>query len=64
MNSVYDFLNANSLYVVLIIVLVIWLGIFIYLLRLDKKVNKLYEKSEADLDRSYDPSEHEKEKVK
>ncbi|MFZ1080587.1 MAG: CcmD family protein [Candidatus Kryptoniota bacterium] len=46
MSSLYNFLDAHSLYVVLIIVLVIWLGIFIYLLRLDKKVNKLYEKIE------------------
>ncbi len=46
--SFYDFLSNNSLYVVLIIVLVIWLGIFVYLFRLDKKVSKLYENAEAD----------------
>ena len=46
MSSLYDFLDAHSLYVVLTIVLVIWLGIFIYLLRLDRKVNNLYEKIE------------------
>ncbi|MGO9480969.1 MAG: CcmD family protein [Candidatus Kryptoniota bacterium] len=60
MSSLYTFLNAHSLYVVLGIVLVIWLGIFIYLLWLDKKVNKLYEKIE-------DPpggSESEKENAK
>ncbi len=45
MGSLYNFLNAHSLYVVLAIVLVIWLGIFIYLYRLDKKVNKLFEKN-------------------
>ncbi len=44
MDSLYNFLDAHSLYVVLIIVLVIWLGIFIYLLRLDKRVNRLCEK--------------------
>jgi CcmD family protein len=44
MSSLYDFLNVHSLYVVLAIVLVIWLGIFIYLYRLDKKVAKLVEK--------------------
>lgn len=48
MSSLYSFLDAHSLYVVLIIVLVIWLGIFIYLYRLDKKVSKLYEKTEAE----------------
>jgi CcmD family protein len=60
MDSLYSFLDAHSLYVVLIIVLVIWLGIFIYLLRLDKRVNRLYEKIE-------DPvrgNESEKENVK
>lgn len=45
MSSFYSFLDEHSLYVVLTIVLVIWLGIFIYLFRLDKKVNQLYEKS-------------------
>ncbi len=44
MSSLYSFLDEHSLYVVLSIVLVIWLGIFIYLFRLDKKVNRLYEK--------------------
>ncbi len=48
MNSIYSFLDAHSLYVVLIIVLVIWLGIFLYLFRLDKKVSRLYEKSQAE----------------
>lgn len=48
MSSIYSFLDGHSLYVVLIIVLVIWLGIFIYLYRLDKKVNRLYEKSEVE----------------
>ena len=44
MSSLYGFLAEHALYVVLLIVLVIWLGIFIYLIRLDKKVNELYNK--------------------
>ncbi len=36
-----DFLVQNSIYVVLIIVLIIWTGIFIYLYRLDKKLAEL-----------------------
>jgi len=36
-----EFLIQNSLYVVLIIVLIIWSGIFVYLLRLDKKLTEL-----------------------
>lgn len=37
----YEFLNQNELYIVLIIVLVCWVGLFLYLLRLDKKLSKL-----------------------
>ncbi|HEY9167397.1 MAG TPA: CcmD family protein [Candidatus Kryptonia bacterium] len=48
MDSLFNFLDSHSLYVVLIIVLVIWLGIFIYLFRLDKKVTRLYEKAEGE----------------
>lgn len=36
-----DFLIQNSIYVVLIIVLIIWSGIFLYLFRLDKKITDL-----------------------
>jgi CcmD family protein len=31
----------DSNYVAMIVVLVVWLGIFIYIFKLDKKVNKL-----------------------
>lgn len=37
----YDFLSNNALYVVLLIVLICWAGIFSYLMRLDKKLNQL-----------------------
>ena len=37
----YDFLAQNSLYVVLIIVLMIWGGVFAYLVSLDRQVRKL-----------------------
>ncbi len=36
-----DFLVQNSIYVVLIIVLIIWSGVFLYLFRLDKKLTEL-----------------------
>jgi CcmD family protein len=36
-----DFLQNHPLYVVGIIATVIWLGIFIFLMRLDKRVTKL-----------------------
>lgn len=41
MSSLYDFLEANSMYVVMLIVLIIWVGIFGYMWNLEKKVKKL-----------------------
>ncbi|HMS63650.1 MAG TPA: CcmD family protein [Ignavibacteria bacterium] len=41
MTSLYDFLETNSMYVVLFIVLIIWIGIYGYIWSLDKKVKKL-----------------------
>jgi len=41
LNGVYSLLNANELYIVLLIALVVWGGIFFYLYRLDKKVKDL-----------------------
>lgn len=37
----YDFLSQNELYIVLIIALTCWMGLFLYLLRLEKKITKL-----------------------
>ena len=37
----YDFLAQNSLYVVLLIVLMVWGGLFGYLVRVDRQVRKL-----------------------
>ena len=36
-----DFLAQNQLYIVMIIVLAIWLGIYTYLFRLDRRVKNL-----------------------
>lgn len=36
-----DFLAQNQLYIVMIIVLAIWFGIYIYLFRLDNRLKKL-----------------------
>ncbi len=44
MSSLYDFLESNSMYIVMLIVLIIWIGIFGYIWRLDKKVTKLESK--------------------
>ncbi len=39
----YDFLTQNTLYIVLLIVLICWVGIFTYLVRIDKKLSRLEE---------------------
>lgn len=36
-----DFLSQNALYVVLLIVLVVWLGIYLYLSRIDRRLKVL-----------------------
>ncbi|MCX8057150.1 MAG: CcmD family protein [Ignavibacteria bacterium] len=43
METLYNFLEKNSLYIVLIIVLLVWIGIFSFAYKLDKKVKKLEE---------------------
>lgn len=37
----YEFLEQNALYVVMLIVLMIWTGLFIYLFRIDRKIKEL-----------------------
>jgi CcmD family protein len=37
----YEFLSQNQLYVVLTVTLFVWLGIVVYLVRIDKKIRKL-----------------------
>lgn len=39
----FDFLADHQLFIVLTIVLLIWAGIIVYLLRLDRKVKELEE---------------------
>jgi CcmD family protein len=36
----YEFLEKNSIYLVLVIALIVWLSVFGYLLRLDMKLKK------------------------
>jgi hypothetical protein len=38
---VLDFLSTHSLYVVLFVALVVWLGVFMYMMRIEKKVKEL-----------------------
>jgi CcmD family protein len=37
----YEFLEKNSIYLVLVIALIVWLSVFGYLLRLDIKLKKI-----------------------
>ena len=41
MDGIYNFLDKNSYYVVFIITLLIWIGIYLYMRTLDKKISKL-----------------------
>jgi len=41
MDNLYNFLNTNSYYGLLAIILIIWAGMFLYVQNLNKKVNKL-----------------------
>lgn len=40
-----DFFSQNSLFVVLIVVLVIWLGILLYLFRIEKRIARIEQES-------------------
>jgi CcmD family protein len=37
----YEFLEQNAIYVVMLIVLMIWTGLFIYLFRIDRQLKEL-----------------------
>lgn len=45
MDSIVKFFYDNSKFLVMLIVLIIWIGIFFYLWKLDKKVKKLEEQN-------------------
>lgn len=36
-----QFLSQNAIYIVMIIVLIVWVGIFSYMLSLDKRIKKV-----------------------
>jgi CcmD family protein len=37
----YDFLEKNAMYIVLLIAMIIWVGLFFYMFRLDSRIKKL-----------------------
>jgi CcmD family protein len=44
----FEFLNQNQMYIVLVITLLIWTGIIWYLLRLDKKIGLIEKQLKKD----------------
>ena len=42
----YEFLEKNAMYIVLLIALIIWIGLFIYMFTIDKRIKKLEKDSE------------------
>ena len=38
MEGLYNFLQNNAIFIVMIIVLIVWAGIFFYMLALDKRL--------------------------
>jgi CcmD family protein len=43
LEGLYSFLENNAIYIVMIIVLIVWTGIFLYMFGLDKKLKKIEE---------------------
>ncbi|MEN8193467.1 MAG: CcmD family protein [Bacteroidota bacterium] len=41
MTGLFEFLEQNSIYIVLVITLIIWLGIFLFLLTTDKRLKEI-----------------------
>ncbi|MEO8399053.1 MAG: CcmD family protein [Ignavibacteriaceae bacterium] len=41
MEGLYQFLEKNSIFIVLIIVLIVWSGIFFYLFNIDKRIKSV-----------------------
>ncbi|MDY0083250.1 MAG: CcmD family protein [Ignavibacteriaceae bacterium] len=43
-----EFLSKNSIYIVMIIVLIVWAGIFSYMISLDKRIKKVEKEMSGD----------------
>lgn len=43
-----QFLSDNSIYIVMIIVLIVWAGIFSYMISLDKRIKKVEKEMTGD----------------
>ena len=47
MDGLYNFLNENSIYIVMIIMLIVWGGIFSFIWSTDKRLKKIEKELEA-----------------
>jgi len=41
LDGLYNFLQDNAIYIVMIIVLIVWVGIFFYMFALDKRLKSI-----------------------
>lgn len=48
MSGLYDFLQNNAIYIVMIIVLLVWAGIFFYLNNIDKRIKSVEKEIKGD----------------
>lgn len=48
MEGLYQFLADNAIYIVMIIVLIVWAGIFFYMLNLDKRLKSIEKEISGD----------------
>jgi len=45
---VIQFLTENAIYIVMIIVLIVWIGIFFYLLGMDRRIKSIEKEMKGD----------------
>lgn len=41
MDAIHDFLQNNAIYIVMVIVLMVWTGIFLFLYNLDRRIKNV-----------------------
>jgi len=48
LDGLYNFLQNNAIYIVMIIVLIVWVGIFFYMFTLDKRLKSIEKEISGD----------------